>query len=78
MHFWPFSDWIYVSPLSYWDPRHYGWLIGPLEGLLCLGLLYLLWQRFSGTFARALILLGGLLECVPAIVFPVVFGSPGT
>ena len=23
-HFWPLSDWRFESPLSYWDPEHYG------------------------------------------------------
>jgi len=23
-HFWPFSDWIFESPVSYWDPSHFG------------------------------------------------------
>ena len=76
-HFWPFSDWIFESPISYWDGRHYGWIVGPLEGLLCLGLLVLLWRRFSGWFARVLIMLGGAMECVPAILFPLMFSGPG-
>ncbi len=25
-HFLPFSDWRFVSPVSYWDPRHFGQL----------------------------------------------------
>jgi len=23
-HFFPLSDWRFISPVSYWDPRHYG------------------------------------------------------
>ena len=23
-HFFPFSDWRFISPVSYWDPAHYG------------------------------------------------------
>ncbi|NNE00625.1 MAG: hypothetical protein HKN47_25195 [Pirellulaceae bacterium] len=23
-HFWPLSDWRFESPVSYWDPHHYG------------------------------------------------------
>jgi hypothetical protein len=23
-HFWPFSDWRFASPVSYWDPAHHG------------------------------------------------------
>lgn len=30
-HFLPFSDWRFVSPVSYWDPRHGGRLFVALE-----------------------------------------------
>lgn len=30
-HFLPLSDWRYASPVSYWDPRHLGWLGALLE-----------------------------------------------
>ena len=33
-HFFPFSDWRFESPLSYWDPRYHGVLITSLEALL--------------------------------------------
>ncbi len=36
-HFFPLSSWRFISPVSYWDPRHYGWLVGPLELLLIVG-----------------------------------------
>lgn len=32
-HFLPFSDWRFASPVSYWDPRHYGRIFAPLEAL---------------------------------------------
>ena len=72
-HFWPFSDWIFESPVSYWDSRHFGGIVGPIEGLICLGLLVILWRRFESWFAKGVILFAGLLECVPAIVFPILF-----
>lgn len=33
-HFFPVSSWRFISPVSCWDPRHYGWVVGPLEVLL--------------------------------------------
>lgn len=30
-HFFPFSDWRFISPISYWDPRHYGLLVTKIE-----------------------------------------------
>jgi len=33
-HFWPISDFRFASPISYWDPAHYGSIIAPLELLV--------------------------------------------
>jgi len=33
-HFWPLSDFRFASPVSYWDPAHYGQFVAPLELLL--------------------------------------------
>lgn len=33
-HFWPLSDWRLASPISYWDPAHFGAIVAPLELLL--------------------------------------------
>ena len=30
-HFYPFSDWRFLSPVSYWDPKRHGNIIAPLE-----------------------------------------------
>lgn len=30
-HLWPFTDWRFRSPVSYWDPRHHGMLFAMLE-----------------------------------------------
>ena len=29
-HFWPI-DWRFASPVSYWDPKHYGAIVAPIE-----------------------------------------------
>lgn len=67
--FWPISDWVFRSPFSYYDPRRYGNIIGPLEIALCLLFSVILWRRFSGRGARALILVGMGLELAPTILF---------
>lgn len=72
-HFWPFSDWIFESPLSYWDSNHFGGIVGPIEGIVSFILLVVLWRRFSGLLAKCLILGAGVLECVPTILFPILF-----
>ncbi len=35
-HFWPLTDWKFISPVSYYDPRHYGNIFAPFEMLIVL------------------------------------------
>ena len=35
-HFWPLSNWVFESPVSYWDIRRGGAWIGPIEVMACL------------------------------------------
>ncbi len=51
-HFWPLSNWVFQSPVSYWDSRYYGRIIAPLELLMDFILCYILWQRHRGRWAR--------------------------
>jgi len=42
-HFFPFSDYRFISPVSYWDPAHFGLWVSALEVLIMLvGSAYLL------------------------------------
>ncbi|MDY6783360.1 MAG: hypothetical protein SW833_12595 [Cyanobacteriota bacterium] len=36
-HFFPFSNYRFISPFSYWDPNHYGRIVAAIELLLVLG-----------------------------------------
>jgi hypothetical protein len=74
-HFWPFTDWVFHSPVSYWDPAHYGRVVGVLEILLALGLAALLWRYFKSLQARALIGLLVLVEAAPPLVFGLIMGG---
>lgn len=51
-HFWPFTMWKFTSPVSYWDPAHYGHIIMPLEMLLFIACGVFLFRRFTSTYAR--------------------------
>ena len=35
-HFFPFSNYRFISPISYWDPAHYGRIVALIEVLLVL------------------------------------------
>jgi hypothetical protein len=52
-HFFPFSDWRFASPVSYWDPRHFGHVIAPLEGIAVLAGCALLAHRSRSSASRA-------------------------
>ena len=54
-HFWPLSDWKFISPVSYWNPAHHGTLFSIFE--ICLGVLLaiLLFRRFQTLWVRCLL-----------------------
>jgi hypothetical protein len=74
-HFWPISDWVFVSPVSYWDRAHFGGFVGPLEAVLCVVLCVLLWRRFRTPLARMMIVGLGALQIAPVFVWVFVFGT---
>ena len=82
-HLWPLSDWRFVSPVSYWDPRHHGLLFAPLECLGAFALLPTVWRATVRRAARAAVLIlavayatGGVLSV--ARLFAVRATRPGS
>lgn len=67
--FWPVSDWVFRSPVSYWDPRRHGDLVGGLEMAMVAVLTVVLWRRFRGKAVRATIAAAAALELVPGLMF---------
>ena len=55
IHFWPFSEWRFHSPVSYWDRDHHGGLFSILEALLGLALMAVLFARFKARWIRTLL-----------------------
>ena len=47
-HFFPFSDWRFTSPVSYWDPEHYGGYAAAGEVLLVLAVSVFLFRAYRG------------------------------
>lgn len=76
--FWPLSDGVFRSPVSYWDPQYYGHLAGSAEILVCLALSVLLWRRFRGWPARGLIAAGMALELSPLVMWWMMFAGEVT
>ena len=76
-HFWPLSNWVFESPVSYWDNRHYGWIVGPIEMLVSFALCVILFFRFDSLRSRAVICLAALTQVAPVFVWAFVFASGG-
>ena len=55
MHFWPVTDWVFVSPISYWDSRFHAAIIGPLELGIAMLLSAFMLARYKTFRARGLI-----------------------
>lgn len=68
-HFWPLSDWVFVSPLSYWDDDHHGALVGGMEMVAVFCMLLILARRFRRSWISLLFVIIALAEFIPIIMF---------
>lgn len=68
-HFWPVSNWIFVSPVSYYDPRHFWVQFALFEALLGVLLAGFLFWRFRNLWVR--LLLG--LSIFTYVAIPLIF-----
>ena len=58
-HFWPLSDWRFESPISYWDPAHYGLWVALAEiALVLVGSIWL-YRFYQHRWGRILVALIG-------------------
>ncbi|GBF25397.1 hypothetical protein MnTg02_00428 [bacterium MnTg02] len=57
-HFWPFSDWRFHSPLSYWDGGHYGELVGIFELAMAIALMAIIFRRFKEVWVKVALAIG--------------------
>ena len=60
-HLWPFSDWRFNSPVSYWDPGAYGKVFAPVELIAILFITTKLWPNM-GMVGRILLVLANLFN----------------
>jgi len=65
---WPISDWMFRSPMSYWDPAHYGGIIAPVEAVLVAGLTVVLLRRLRRWWERGLTLAAAAALIVPILL----------
>ncbi len=51
-HFWPLTDWRFISPISYWDRAAYGQYVGLFDAVVVLSLLLWLTTRYCHSRLR--------------------------
>ena len=51
-HFFPFWNWRFESPVSYWDPDYYGNIVFPLEAIAVIISCFILLRRYTSMKAR--------------------------
>jgi len=69
-HFWPLSNWVFHSPLSYYDTNHYGAIVSVFESLLVIAAAIHVWRRFKTLQMRLLV----ITLCALALTPPIIFG----
>ena len=47
-HFWPLTDWVFASPVSYWDKAQGALWIAPLEGAAAICASIVIWRQRPG------------------------------
>lgn len=72
-HFWPLSDWVFYSPLSYWDNTHFAGFIRPVEAAICAVCGVVLWRRHSGLAPRVFVGVAMVMTVTPALFWGFVF-----
>lgn len=71
-HFFPFSDFRFDSPVSYWDPQHYGSYGALFEmGFVMIASLFL-WRRFENRAARITLVVINVLYLASYVGFYIV------
>lgn len=56
-HFFPFSNYRFISPISYWDRKHYGGIVSLIELLLVLLASYPVFNLLQSWFGKGLLIL---------------------
>ncbi|WP_298847295.1 cobalamin biosynthesis protein CobQ [uncultured Ruegeria sp.] len=52
--FWPLSNWVFYSPVSYWDSDYHALWVAPMSAAICLAAYVLLWRRGLPVWGKAL------------------------
>ena len=72
-HFWPVSDWVFVSPVSYWDSSAYAGIVGPAEFAISAGLAVFVFKTFQHVGIRVATAVFLAMELLSSGVWQFVF-----
>ena len=50
--FWPITNWVFHSPVSYWDSTHHALWVMPVSAVACLASFIILWRRGLALWAK--------------------------
>ncbi len=73
-HLWPLTNWRFHSPLSYWDPAHYGHIVSLVEIALGATCIVILWRRFLSIPIRTLLATALLAYAAVPVYFRLALG----
>ena len=68
-HFFPLSDFVFESPISYWDRDHYGDIIAPIERLVMLAASVYLFPRLKPRLERGALVVVNFLSLGSYVLF---------
>lgn len=71
-HFFPVSNYRFISPISYWNPRHHGQAVSTVEKLLVLGATIYLLPSFEDWVGKGLVICVNLFYLTTFLYFRVV------
>ena len=75
-HFWPVTNWKFISPVSYWDRDYYGHIVAPIEALAVLVCCGVLWRRYQdGRIMRVLVSGFAALQLAPVLMWVFFFND---
>lgn len=60
-HFWPFSDWRFFSPFSYYEREHHAGWVSVIEAAIALISIAVLWRRFPKLWVKIVLSVLALL-----------------
>ncbi|MEO0768838.1 MAG: hypothetical protein AAFY72_05300, partial [Cyanobacteria bacterium J06649_4] len=68
-HFWPFSEFRFESPVSYWDPNYYGNIAAPIELVLMLIVSIYVFRRVRSRWTKGLVIASNALPPLVYVYF---------